>query len=318
MLKFEKTILKTSATLLVSLASISSIEAAIVAHNQASDESNTSEIIVVGKKKQTEVFKEVIVGQFNASGGGRQDGQYARFASPICPSVAGFSERHNTEVETRIREIAVHAGIRVAPLDCMANLSVVAVENGPKAIRELRQKRRGVFASMRSFERDKLMASDGPVYSWKTIRTLSAEFKGDAKFGRVGLTAGIGSNGMIEVGGQRTHTKSKLLQTTVEGIGHSYLLIENSGLSGITASQLGDYAAMMSLIDMKVSSKAPPMPGSILALFNDKEPEDRPKTVSASDLFLLSALYKAPRNLKASGQRSAMLHMIAKKLKNEQ
>lgn len=282
-----------------------------------SEKQSSSDILVIGTKKKTEIFKDVITRQFKVRGGGRFSGQYATFSAAICPSVGGFSDKHNKAVEDRIREVAAIVGIPVAAAGCSENLSVLAVENGPNAIQELRKKRRGMFAALSHYERDKLMNGDGPVYSWKAIGKLSTGSGADAKGGRISIPAGVGSLGPISVGGQRSHVKSKLVQSTFEGISHAYVLIENAQLRGITPNQLADYAAMVSLIDIKPDSNVTSLPDSILTLFDGEDDGIRPVSIAQEDLFLLTALYKAPRSLKATGQRSAMLHFINQELERK-
>ncbi len=103
----------------------------------------------------------------------------------------------------------------------------------------------------------------------------------------------------------------------MEGIAYSYLLIDIDALKGISAAQLADYAAIMSLINIDFSSETAVPSGSMLSLFSDFEDDAlRPTSLSGGDLLLLRGLYKVPANVRAPMQRSAMIHTMREGLKN--
>lgn len=91
--------------------------------------------------------------------------------------------------------------------------------------------------------------------------------------------------------GQRTHVKSKIKRSYSEGIIYSYLLIEIDALNGVSASQLADYAALMSMIDMDFDRKTVFPGGSMLSLFSDHTDNSlRPTSLSGGDFLLLRGL----------------------------
>lgn len=285
--------------------------------------SQDDEIIVTGHKKKMAEFQKLIADHFRVSGGGRNNGQYARFAQSVCPSVAGLAERQSKAIEERIRQVAEMAEIRVAKEDCRPNLFVAIVEDGGSEIQLLRSKKGRLFGSLTHSERDKIEQSGGPVYSWKTTQTMGSDSKYNAAGGTFTFIAGDNgpgggpSLGGSTVNGQTTQVKSKISRSTVEGIAYSYVLIDSKALQGVSAAQLADYAAMISLIDIDVGSDNQVPDGSILSLFSETEDKSlRPTSLSGGDLLLLRGLYKVPANVKASLQRSAMLHTMSEGLKN--
>ncbi len=282
------------------------------------DSQNTDPIVVTGQKTISEVIRQVIRNQFNISNGSNQTGQYARFASPICPSVGGLPKEQASLVEDRIRDIAEIAELRVATNKCKANLFVVAVENGAEEINRLRNKRGRLFASLTHSQREKMIKSGGPVYSWKSTQRMASDSAHPARAGNYTILAG--PMGDIKVKGQRTHVKSKFLQTEFAGISYSYLFIENRVLSKVSVNQLADYAAVVSLIDIDVNFKTTPPPtNSILSLFsNDQSNPSTPQSIGEGDLLMLRGLYKVPANVKAPLQRSAMLHTIKNALESDE
>lgn len=282
-----------------------------------------NEIIVIGQKKKMAEFQKLIVNHFRVSGGGRHDGQYPRFAQPVCPSVAGLAERQSKAIEDRIRQIAEMAEINVAKADCRPNLFLAVVEDGGAEIKLLRSKKGRLFGSLTGRERDRIEQSGGPVYSWKATRTLGSDSGHSARAGSFSFMAGgNGAGGGAALGGaatngQSTQVKSRISRSTVEGIAYSYLLIDSKALQGVSAAQLADYTAMVSLIDIEVDSSAQVPEGSILSLFMETEDKSLgPTSLSSGDLLLLRGLYKVPANVKASLQRSAMIHTMSEGLKN--
>ena len=295
---------------------------------QAAQESKQSasqddEILVIGQKKKMAEFRNLIVNNFRVSGGGRHDGQYARFAQPVCPSFAGLAERQSKAIEDRIRQIAEMAEIQEGKEDCSPNIFLAVVEDGGAEIKLLRSKKGRLFGSLSASARDRIEQSGGPVYSWKATQTLGSDSRHGASAGSFtfmadanGPSGGVALGG-AQVNGQRTHVKSKISKSTTEGISYSYVLIDSKALPGVSAAQLADYAAMVSLIDIEVGGDTQVPDGSILSLFSETEDTSlRPTSLSSGDLLLLRGLYKVPANVSATMQRSAMIHTMNEGLKN--
>ena len=285
--------------------------------------SQDEEIVVTGQKKKLAEFQNLIANHFRVSGGGRNNGQYARFAQAVCPSVAGLAERQSKAIEERIRQVAELAEIEVAKENCRPNIFVAIVEDGGSEIKLLRSKKARLFGSLTGREKDRIEQSGGPVYSWKATQTLGSDSRHSANAGSFAFQAGSnGPGGGVALGGssvngQTTQVKSKISRSTVEGIGYSYLLIDSKALDGISAAQLADYAAMVTLIDIDVGNDTQVPNGSILSLFSETEDKSlNPASLSGGDLLLLRGLYKVPANVKASLQRSAMIHTMSEGLKN--
>ncbi|GAB5488462.1 MAG: hypothetical protein Pars2KO_20320 [Parasphingorhabdus sp.] len=296
-----------------------------VSANQNTEQSakQEDEIVVIGSKEQMAEFKNLIVNHFNVSGGGRYNGQYARFARAVCPSVTGLSERQADAIRDRMRQVAKMSGIPVAAENCRPNMFVAVVEDGATEIKQLRRKKARLFNSLTHRERDKIEESGGPVYSWKATETVASDSRHNARAGSINLPAGENGAGLgAALGGasgqgQRTQVKSRVMRSTMEGIAYSYLLIDIDALKGISAAQLADYSAIMSLIDIDFSGDKTVPTGSMLSLFSSFEDDAlRPTSLSGGDLLLLRGLYKVPANVKAPLQRSAMIHTMSEGLKN--
>lgn len=302
---------------------ISSGGPALANQETAQTSKQKEEILVVGQKRQMAEFKNLIVNHFNVSNGGRHNGQYARFAAPICPSVSGLSERQGTAIENRMREIAEMTGVPAAPEGCRPNVFLAVVDDGATEIKQLRKKKARLFASLTHQKRDKIERGGGPVYIWKATETMASDSRKSARAGNLNLLAGENGSGLgAALGGasgtgQRSHVKSKIKRSTMEGIIYSYMLIDSKSLKGISAAQLADYATMMSLIDIDYNEETEVPAGSMLSLFSDIEDKSlRPQSLSGGDLLLLRGLYKVAANVKAPLQRSAIIHTMRQGLKN--
>jgi len=280
------------------------------------------DIVVIGNKEKVDVYQEIISSQFIVRSGGKHDGQYARFTGRICPSVTGFSDEISKQIKQRIRDVISIAKVPLGKRKCRENMIVIAVDDGAATIKSLRKSQKRLFSSLTIPDRDKLVNSTDPIYNWKSIQTVSSDSKGNAKEGTISAIAdnfggapGAASTGAQSYGGQRSHVKSRSKRTTIEGISYSYLLVERSALKDVTVTQLADYVTMLSLIDMDSETGTnPPPPYSILSLFDQDDPALRPTSIGDVDIALLNALYKSPANVKASAQRSAMVHRIKKQL----
>ncbi len=293
------------------------LSAPTMATKDANKESE--DIVVIGQQTKVEQLQNLITNQFKISGGGKQTGQYARFAAPICPSVGGFSDKQKLEIENRIREVALLAELPIAAKKCRPNLFVAVVADGVEEIAMLRKKRGGVFSSLTHSQRDKMVLSGGPVYSWKSSQRMASDSGTDARAGSYSVVGDDGNLGVMSFGGQRSHVKSKIKKTTFTGISYSYLLIESRALTGVSPTQLADYASVASLIDIDVNFDTAPPASSILSLFSDLvDDQSKPQNLSNGDLLMLRGLYKVPANVKASLQRSAMLHAIEQSLASDE
>lgn len=308
---------------LVTALMLTSGSPAVANQETAQSAKQKEEILVIGQKRQMAEFTNLIVNHFNVSNGGRHNGQYARFAAPICPSVSGLSERQGSAIEDRMREIAKMTGVPVAAEGCRPNIFLAIVDDGAAEIKLLRRKKARLFSSLTHRKRDKVEQGGGPVYIWKATETMASDSRKSAKGSSITLLAGGNGPGLgAALGGasgtgQRTHVKSKIKRSTMEGIVYSYMLIESKSLKGISAAQLADYATMMSLIDIDFNEETKVPAGSMLSLFSDFEDKSlRPQSLSGGDLLLLRGLYKVAPNVKAPLQRSAIIHTMRQGLKN--
>lgn len=286
------------------------------AENQEEDKSG--EIVVIGNKTIKEAVGDFIDTTMAKPRGGRNIGQYARFSSPICPKVFGFSDANNVSIEKRIRSVSSAAEIKVGKVDCKPNVYIVVIEDGNSAISMLRKEHHKIFGSLSIPKRKQLAVSAGPVFGWKAISTsaengTSMHVKDDAL-----ALVGYADRGVFAdpFAAQRpSYNGSRIKLPTKEHMRASYLLLEKKALVGLTTVQIADYSAMQSLMDISANQDEISNFDSILSLFKDRESGlNLADMISEWDLALLSALYSTPSDIRANMQRSAMQQKIAKEL----
>lgn len=282
---------------------------------------NEGEIVVIGTKTITEAVGDFIDTTIAPPRGGSNVGQYARFSSPICPRVFGFSEANDIAIETRIRGVSLAADIQVGAKDCQPNVYVVVIEDGESAITMLRKKHHRIFGALPIYKRKQLAESQGPVFGWKAIMTIAANGSSIHSPGGGSSLAGGAGGGLSEdrFSASRSNVISRIKQPVQEDMLASYLLIEKKALAGLTTLQIADYAAVHSLMETKGDPDQEAAFFSILSLFKNRMAGlGLPDSISEWDLILLSTLYSTPSDVRARMQRSAMQQKFIKEVEAAQ
>ena len=247
-------------------------------------------------------------------------GQYAKFDDPICPSARGFNDELPAFIEQRILSLAQAADIATAEPGSRTNVLLWIVEDGPTAIKELRVRGKGAFGRMRPYERDRIERGEGPVYKWHLVNPLADDGNQNRALEGAGLANDTGSEGsgppLLNNEGYnvaRTNTKSRILQTVRQGISYAFIVIEKDAILGLSPIQIADFATVMALARVREGESEDITVPSIRTLFANPI-EDAEPTLTDWDLALLTSLYKARGNLRASQQRAAMSRTFEKAL----
>jgi hypothetical protein len=278
---------------------------------QDATQTGKPDILVEGEKHPRKAIKAYI----RSTVAEETAGQYAKFDAPVCPSFTGFNEELSVFLEQRMRDVAKAADIPTGKKNCRTNVHVAIVENGPEAIANLRQRRKGAFGRMRPYERDRIAKQPGPVYSWHIVSPMAMDGNQDRATSGAGLSnalaalgGGGGPNGILDdarINTARTNSKSRVLQPVRQSINHAVVLIEKDAILGLSPAQIADYVTLRALARAETDESETPRVASIRTLF-DGSPEDAPEVLTEWDLALLTALYAAPADLRASQQRAAM------------
>jgi len=285
----------------------------IPASAEVAVESDENEIVVTAQKK----LKAAIATHISTVISDQSDGQYARFAKPLCPAVIGFGEKNAAFIEKRLRAIAKAADIQTGSSKCDPNIHVLVVEDGNEMLEFLRRKHRRAFGTLTPYQRDKIQNAQGPTYNWHIVETVSADDGGSRSVAGTGFAGGASYGLLSDAGANagRTHVKSRIAVPVRQELNHGFLLIDKAAVQGLSVVQIADYAAMRTFLQTKEGSTGITAADSILSLFDTEESAaDRVQSLAPWDLALLTALYKAPTNVPARLQRSSMFQNFEKAL----
>jgi hypothetical protein len=232
---------------------------------------------------------------------GSPEGQLSRFETrAACPQAAGFTPAQAAAIVARMRRVAVGAGVPVARAGCRPNILVVATADNRGFLSTLRRKHAGYFAGIPSHRVDQLVSAPGPVAAWQIG---GPELNGD------GME--IYRGGEVPVN-RTTRSGSRLQEAARPQFGAALVVIEAEAMTGLTTTQVADYAAVRAYARVDPAKLAPSSPPTILKAVGAAPDVAVPVTLTAWDLGFLRALSAAPRNLKARADRSVIAQGLRK------
>ena len=203
----------------------------------------------------------------------------------LCPGVIGLKADFASLVIDRVRANAERFDLWLTEDDgtCQPNFIVAFVDDGQDVLQRINDRWYWLFVDMPRHERIELLADDGPVHVWTTMRTR---------------TAG-GMNLPTDQYGRQVRAMSSggVARTSIpvrEDIVGVLLLFDRDDVRDMTLVQLADYATMRGLARTRpVDGDGQPM-DTILALFDqDATP---PTEMTAFDTAYLGALYAGQAN----------------------
>jgi hypothetical protein len=286
-------------TILLALAAAASAALSSAAV-QAPTGGDRSEIVVHGmrdaKGAATDYIDKVLPNAF--------DVQLGRFEEPLCPSTVGLPDALRDEVLSRIRRVAVAAGVPLAHGGCTTNLLLVVVDDKAALIEGMRRKKDSYLYGLGTAKVKELATAPGPVVAWQISDVIGAD----------GMPLRVDGDGFPRL--FTTVPPSRLVNTTRKRLLGAVIVIEQKGLVQVDTRQLADFALMRSLTPLEPRERAAPAT-SILSLFDGGlKPADAPQSVTAWDLAFLKALAATRSDLVANLQRdeirNRMLQEVSK------
>lgn len=235
------------------------------------------------------------------------DGQFARFADPVCPVVIGVPEAFGDIVAARFRDVARDAGIKVAGTKCAPNIIIVVAADADKLVRGLRKQAPGLFRGMELSEIRKAMRT-GPVHVWSTVETRNEDGMGaSASAADGGVADSPGGSTLEGASTMLVRTASIIELSTQQVTTRSVIVIDDDAALGKSLAQLADYAAMRTLAGAR-----PPRAGAeadtILTLFDPQAVS--PPGATLIDRSYLKGLYAARPTGKGLSQASTIARTI--------
>lgn len=239
----------------------------------------------------------------------------ARWRRPLCPYVMGLSHDHDGFVAARIGEIAGAAGIRIAAGACDPNLVVVIAKDDAALRAAINRRAYRVFFDGR-WPVDKLQLADFARDDGRPAHVFYVFGDGWTTNGFPLTTAPTADTAGYLSGllfGPPVYTRpgaSRLVPHTEQHFQRVVLVLNGDQIAGLTLAQIGAYAAMTTLAEVRVKTPLADV-DTITGLFADRTAgRPLPPDLTFWDRAYLGALYHAPPEVSLASQRSDMVSRI--------
>lgn len=228
--------------------------------------------------------------------------QLTRFERAICPLVAGIPQARKDAVAQRMRQIATAAGIATGKPGCSPNVLVLVTPDKKTLIEKFVKLYPGSMADLSKADRRALMDSTEPAVAWH-MKGPPVDADG-AEFGE-------NNNGVTinRVAG----SASRITAMSRPQFGAAVVVIDSAELTGLTTTQLADYAAMRAFLDSDPAKIKGSGVSTILRILHAADDDEVPMTLTEWDLNALRGFYSVNRNITAAAQRTGMRKEIKDK-----
>ncbi len=286
-------------TILLSPATTALLFAASAASQTASDVPTSDVPIVVTGRKDLDEQIDSFVGALTKA---PATDQLAKFETKICPRVLGISDSFRMAVEQRLRLVAKEVGLRVAKEKCTANVLVMVTKDKALFLKTLKTKYSYFFSDKTPSEYRAIVAQPGPTAAWQIEWAINADGKPMA------IEEGFVVN-------RTTRGGSRITAAARPTFVAAALVVEASALVGLSVTQLADYAAMRTFARTDPARLGASAPPTILNIMMGAPDDKVPMTLTLWDLGFLRGLYAAPKNLRASAERSLIRQRAATRVR---
>jgi hypothetical protein len=249
------------------------------------------DIEVVGRPLDTMIRD--FVGEVAAPNRGRG---IARWESDICIGVANLRGELRQYILDRVSTVADDIGLNPGAPGCTPNVLIIASDQPDALAKQLVEERGGTFRVGGSgMDRggdalEDFVESDAPVRWWQVSMPTDSQ-TGERAVSIPGQCTGSCSSPYDYAPVISTFAASRLSTQIVDVLFRTIVIVDFNQLSSVSAQQLADYIAMVSLaqIDPKADTSRY---ASILNVFEDPEAA---YTLTNWDLAYLNGLYDAER-----------------------
>lgn len=240
-------------------------------------------------------------------------GQLGRFESSVCPAVAGLSTGQEAIIAGRIRRVAQAAGMTVGKAGCHPNVILIVADDKAALVKRLEKERLDYFPSVRNqYDFDALKDPNTPVAAWQIEITRAADGR-DLQQDMSGSDAG--RTGLYTL--KTTEASTRLKPSTRQYYAASVVIVQADALTGLTTTQLADYAAMRAFVRNDPARIKDPTANTILNVIAAPMGASVPLTLTQWDLSFLKAYYASSLNNYAANQRSEMRGKMMDELEEE-
>jgi hypothetical protein len=215
-----------------------------------------------------------------------------RFQQPACPAVFGLAPQQAAFVAQRMRQVAATAGVPLANLPCDANAIVIVTSNKAALIKGLEEHHADYFPyewgnrQIRDLEQDSY-----PAAAWQFEGLLTPDKLRVAETTIPSLLDPVDPGALVRATAPTTEPASRLRPPELRDVVTSVLVVQANALSGLTATQFADYAAMRTF--GRADPRTIPLPPSdtILKVLDAPMGTSVPLSITASDLDYLKRYY---------------------------
>lgn len=244
-------------------------------------EAKSSEIIVQGTRRSLEEELRTLLDT--------ETDQIARFEMEFCPLVLGYDAEYTRVIVNRLKSNARLAGLQLGKEGCRPNALVVFIERPHDLMQAFRMRMPQVYRGMSARDVSVLTKREKPFYVWHGI-------------GRVGR---YGERIFETV--STTFMASRLRRLQTFDIQVAYLIVDISQTVGMTLGQIGDFASLQLLLDLRLAAEDRTRPGSLLKLFDYANPQDAPSAMTRFDKALLQGVYAPGRTDRLAFQQRSLI-----------
>lgn len=282
------------------------------AHGQVAERGAVDEILVVGSKQTPEEARRAAADFVRATGVATGQQPAARWTHPICPRVFGIPAAHAARVEARIRAVATEIGAPLAAAPCRPNLAISFAADAGGLVRRVAARAPDRFREVAADDRERLLRGTAPVRWWYSSEDRTKDGIAGVPMPLPSVSTGEGGASPIPGtagSGSYLHYRSSIVSTQmIRAIRSATVVVDVNRAAGVPLNSVADFAAMVSLAEMRLN--APAVPGSILGLFAHKSPAE----LSERDEAFLRGLYRLPLDRLARQHRGKLVRsMLATK-----
>jgi hypothetical protein len=266
---------------------------------QEAPQTPAPEIVVTGQRDLDQEVADFVQALTPAAPGAKQ---LSRFEHRICPAAAGLSPEQNRVVVERIRRVAKAAGLGVDKPKCRANIVVLLTRDKRALIETLARRHPAYLGDLSRREVRRLAETPGPAAAWHLAgppRTADGT--------ELPEQDGVFIN-------RTTRVASRITMAVRPQTAAAIVVVETGALTGLTTTQLADYAAMRTLVRSDPAALTASAAPTILKALDAPMGSEVPVTLTRWDMGALRAAYESPLNLRAAAERSEIQRRLAESL----
>lgn len=253
---------------------------------QEPPETGDSNVVVTGTLEREQEIRDFVA----ALAPGPGNGQLARFEDNICPAVFGLNGPLREQVVSRMRRVSETVGLRLAGEGCRPNLLLMVTRDKRAFIQALAARYPQYFGDDRENSARGVARQPGPASAWHAEDVVNADGRALPRQG------GFAVN-------RTTRGQSRIALAVRPVFTAAAVVIERDALTGLSTTQIADYALMRALAETDPSRLPASTPATILTVLEAPMGSELPVTLTRWDLGFLRGLYASTANLNATAQR---------------